>query len=135
MEKGLRNISTTSQLLTHLSPYLLMTRRTTTRIICNTLFIISCLYFVRRCKCRTIIVTSKGFKRNFFLFLSIINKNNILRLHFNMNQYPFMLIQHRTGMNKASSDRHEYTICVKNIKQIKHYQEFVSLPRLRTDTE
>ncbi len=46
MEKGLRNISTTSQLLTHLSPYLLMTRRTTTRIICNTLFIIFsyCLY-------------------------------------------------------------------------------------------
>ena len=40
MEKGLRNISMISQLLTHLSPYLLMTRRTTTRIICNTLFII-----------------------------------------------------------------------------------------------
>lgn len=45
MEKGLRNISTTSQLLTHLSPYLLMTRRTTTRIICNTLFIIFFIVF------------------------------------------------------------------------------------------
>ena len=46
MEKGLRNISTTSQLLTHLSPYLLMTRRTTTRIICNTLFIIFSYVFI-----------------------------------------------------------------------------------------
>ena len=60
MEKGLRNISTTSQLLTHLkkylymtsqflahlSPYLLMTRRTTTRIICNTLFIIFSYIFI-----------------------------------------------------------------------------------------
>ena len=45
MEKGFKNYPvTTSQLLTHLSPYLLMTRRTTTRIICNTLFIISIVF-------------------------------------------------------------------------------------------
>ena len=65
MEKGLRNISTTSQLLTHLSPYLLMTRRTTTRIICNTLFIIFsyCLFTVSVWK-------SKFFPFYTFRFLS-----------------------------------------------------------------
>ena len=45
-ERLKKYLYTTSQFLAHLSPYLLMTRRTTTRIICNTLFIIFSYVFI-----------------------------------------------------------------------------------------
>ena len=78
MEKGLRNISTTSQLLTHLSPYLLMTRRTTTRIICNTLFIIFsyCLCLFDAANVEQLLICAKDLKENSSFFFQFSSKHH-----------------------------------------------------------
>ena len=62
-----------------------MTRRTTTRIICNTLFIIFSYVFiiVWRCKCRTIIHITKEIKRKISIYLTFLKQRKEIGLQFN----------------------------------------------------